>query len=262
MVAGRKTTGDDEIPDLGAPMSGQGRTAGRSGVTPKTTGSLAPRDPFDDELDEGHRTTHSISLEDEGDALSYPLALDHGEDALESTSAGARSLPARPREPEKKWPSGLSPDSASIDLAATEIAMTAEYGPPPANHFAALSYAFRVFARKRALRGRVKALNDELVQAEHDRDGILGRMIDSLRPELAQSDAGRKVLEPLDRVEVLANEKRTALSGLSDGFHRRSTELDAEATGIGKELETSKRDTELARAVVDERQHSYDRVDA
>ena len=318
MGAGRRPTGNSEIPDLGGPPPGPNRAAGRSGMTPAATGSLAPRrmsgmtpaassslppkrmsgmtpaatgslpspsltpqsslesnagagdalfgsgtfdaEHFggeslslsladDAELDDGHRTTHSISLED-------------GEDVLEQTATSARSLPARPLESARHWPSGLSPDSASIELDTAEVAMTAEYGAAPAGYLEALGYAARVFNRKRALRARVKELNDRFLSAERDRDALLAGMIDALRPALERSPDGRKVLESLGRIEALADEKRSALTGLNAGFTRLGAELTVEATGLANERAANERDQELARAVLAERLHAHDRVEA
>ncbi len=188
------------------------------------------------------------------------IALD--DDAIESTAANARALPARPMEAARTWPTGVSPESASIDLDPSEVALTAEYPDPPATPFAALPYAINVLLRKRALGATVSRLNGTLLEAERRRDALLVSMIEERRPELERAPDGRKLLEFVTRIETLAEEKRNALSGLSEEVRRLSAELDAEATTVAKARKESARGVEIAKAVLDERVTRHDRADA
>jgi hypothetical protein len=204
---------------------------------------------LDADLGAEQLTTHALSLEED-------------DDGIERTAASARSLPVRPRAPERHWPTGTSPDSASIELDAAELAMTSDYGLAPTSYVGALSYAFRVLKRKRVLRARINALDESLLSAERERDDLLIAMVEAQRLELQHSPEGRRVLESLGRIEALANEKRTQLTGVNTEFQKHATGLDEETAALAEEHARNLRDVELARSVLAERQHAFDRVEA
>jgi hypothetical protein len=191
---------------------------------------------------------------------AHELALD--DDAIESTAASARSLPARSLEPERAWPTGVSPDSAHLDLDPSEVALAAEYPPPPATYFTSFPYAVAVLLRKKALGAKVRELNEQLLDAERRRDGLLVAMVNERRSELERAPDGRKLLEFVNRIEALAREKRTALTGLSDELGRRSADLEGEAGTVARERTASARELEIARAVLAEREQAHDRAEA
>jgi hypothetical protein len=197
-----------------------------------------------------------------GPGFGAPHAIALDDDVIERTAASARSLPARAIEPARTWPTGVSPDSASIDLDPSEVALTAEYPPPPASSVGALPYAVGVLLRKKALGAMVQERNQRLLDAERRRDALLVALLEERRPELERAGDGRKLLEFVARIEALAQEKRAALTGLSDAIGRRSADLDQEAASVAKQRTASAREVEIAKAVLAERANAHDRAEA
>jgi hypothetical protein len=257
MGAERPAPGRSEIPDLAPPSASPDR------LVPSRSGEGRARvvDPYEGE---GQSGTLALELVDTsfgpGFDTTHELALD--DDVIERTAASTRSLPVRPLEPERPWPSGVSPDSANIDLDPSEIALTAEYPPPPASYFATFPYAVGVLLRKKALGAKVCELNERLLDAERRRDGLLVAMVGERRAVLESAAEGRKLLEFVTRIETLAQEKRAALTGLSDEIGRRSADIEGEARSIAKQRVASGRQIEIAKAVFAEREEAHDRVEA
>ncbi len=256
MGAERRATGS-EIPDLAPPSASPDR------LVPSRSSRNLPRvvDPFEG-ADQGGAV--AIDLVDASFAPGFDttLALTLDDDVIESTAASARSLPARSLQPDRAWPTGVSPDSAHIDLDPSEVALTAEYPPPPATYFTAFPYAVGVLLRKKALNVKVRELNERLLDAERRRDALLVALVDARRSELERAPDGRKLLEFVTRIETLAREKRTALTGLGDELGRRSADLEGEAGSIAGERAASAREIEIARAVLAEREEAHDRAEA
>jgi hypothetical protein len=285
MTDGRRARDKHEIPDLAAPSSGPKRAFSGAKI-PAVRGSVAPAVPSTPprsarseeagtdgffgagNFDEDSFGGLDIALDDGHAVSSHPRATgaialgDADEDGIERTAAGARALPARAAQEIRRWPSGKSPDSASMALDPAEIALIADHGAPPASAALALPYFVRVFGRRRALRARVRELNDRLVATETERDRLLATMVDDGRTLLAAAPEGKRLLEPLDRIESLAGERRTALSGVNAEYDRRAAELDEEEAQLAAAHARSLEEVEKARTAAAGRARTLERAEA
>jgi hypothetical protein len=259
MGSGRRR-GDGDIPDLGAPLPARSKPPSSDATSGD---SLFGSGTFDAGDFEG--ASLDLALDDVPDprtSLRSPSSGDRTGDAIERTAQAARSLPPRPAKDDRQWPTGTSPDSASLGIEPAEVTLTAEYGAPPANPFAAVVYATRVLVRKRALRARVRELDARLTAAERERDKLLSTMLAGVRGVLTGTADGQRLLEPVARIEAMAVERLTALSGASADYERRSAELGREEASLAQERNACAAAVERAAAELAERKHAHQREEA
>jgi hypothetical protein len=263
-MGSERRRGNGNIPDLGAPPPVRSKPPESEATS---SDSLFGSATFDGDF-EG--ASLDLALDDAPDLRSSfraPPSGGHVGDVIERTAESAqslppRSIPARPAKDERAWPTGTSPDSTALAVDPSEVALTAGFGPAPANAFAAIAYATRVVARRRELRARVQELNDRLTDAERDRDKLLSTMLTGVRAELAGSPDGRRVLEPVTRIEAMAVQRLTALSGENADYERRATELSREEVSLQSERDANAKVVERAAAELAARQHEHQREEA
>ncbi len=187
-------------------------------------------------------------------------SLDLYEGPSTNAASAARASVVRPGV--HTWPTGMSPDTASIRIDAVDVALAADYGTAPAGIFRTPSYALRVFRRKRVLAARVTELAARLTEAERDRDALIVSMVQDLRGRILMTDEGEALFSTVAEIERTALDRRSALAGTSAEYDRRAKELEEHATLLRKEAEAKLSATGQAQTLLDERRHLLDRAEA
>jgi hypothetical protein len=278
-MTSKRSRDDLKIPDLGPAPSRPSKSDVVAPARPSKSDVVAPVRPSKSDALAGGMTgdgffgSGTFDTDDLGDSLD--LALDEGgdgatrasggasgDDEIERTAEGARSLPARPVVDDGHWPTGLSPSSVSIEIDPAELALTAEYGPAPESAFATPLYAVRTLLRQRALAARVRELGAALATAESARDGLLVALVEMLDPVLRASTDGRRLLDPVIRIEALADERRAALIGVNAEYETKLAGLDAEQAALDADGAAAAKAVEQAAAVLEERRLARDRLEA
>jgi hypothetical protein len=260
-----------EIPDLEVGPSRSARPGAGAGLRPETERPRSATPVAKPEVSKAHPDpadyfgSSSFEADDEsalgldldtseaparsgpGPALGIPggggaePALDLYEGSLYegSTASAAASVPARvsATPAARKWPTGTSPDAASLTIDPAEVTLLAEYGRAPDNPVLAPVYAVRVLLCRRPLARAARERAAELADAERRRDELLGRMLLELRGRLGESEEGAAILEPVVAAEKLALDRRAALAGESDEFGRRADDLEREVELLRGEAE-------------------------
>ncbi len=168
----------------------------------------------------------------------------------------------RTQRTEAAWPSGRTRSAEQLPVDAVEVALTAGYGPAPESALLTPVYAYRVFTRQRVVRGLVKALHQQLAQAEAERDGSLAELATRLRPSLEASDTFRRLLEPIREVERMAGDRSQALSEADAGYRERMSKFE-QALGSLREAEAlAKVRVSSERALVDAAESEFRRAEA
>ncbi|HVY24899.1 MAG TPA: hypothetical protein VHB79_00050 [Polyangiaceae bacterium] len=175
-----------------------------------------------------------------GAAPQLPLISFDGDDdfdLLESgSSANLAIVPdplASPRQVETgEWPRGRTPAVDQLRVDAREVALLADYGPPPRNAVSTPLYAFRVFSRRKPLKSALALQHAALAAAELERDTLLMRLASELRPSLEAHEAFKRALEPVREIERLAGERGAALSQADSGYREQMAKFDGELAGL------------------------------
>ena len=178
---------------------------------------------------------------------------------------GLSGAPASPSgsPPSYRMQSGAPPDEP-VDPAFDpyEIAVLADYGPPPTSVLACPAYAWRVHGRKRELQRRLSVARGGVTEAERARDDHLAELAETVRPDLEASKELAVLLETLVQVESTAQTR-------ADALHARNTELSEKVAVIDNEIlaqqamgTEAKAKVELARGVVEEKEGAYNRARA
>lgn len=105
-------------------------------------------------------------------------------DDLAAATPGIRAAVTNPVALGAVWPDGKTPDRARVLLDPNDVQRCAAYGAAPKGMLTTPVYAARVWLRRRALVASLRAANEELADAESQRDALLTRMLEQLRPEL------------------------------------------------------------------------------
>lgn len=154
--------------------------------------------------------------------------------------ASAASEPSAPRGP---WPSGHTKPAEQLAIDPLEVALVAEYGPAPKSALLAPLYAYRVYARRRALLRAIAEQHAALQREEAERDTALAQLTSELRPQLESNESFKRALEPVREIERLAGERHAALSQADAGYRQ-------QMAGFDQELSRLSEATALAQALV------------
>lgn len=218
------------------------------------------------EVDTGSRSEAanfggSISFEESGDfeldAVARP-ALQLG-DAPRSGGAALRDQPTSGGE---AWPSGRAPESAQLKLDPVEIAILADYGEAPKSVPLAPGYALRVFTRQRELKRQLVSIAAESERAEFEREATLAELARAVRPAAEQNERFRRLFAPLIELEQVASLRGQALSSVNAQLDARTSQLDADRSHTGREIEAEEQLEQAALLVHDEREAALKRADA
>lgn len=160
------------------------------------------------------------------------------------------------------WPTGRSPESASLTIDPVEVRIAADYGAPPATLFATPVYAVRVLQRRGSLRTRLERASDAFSQAERARDELLVSAIQDLRGKVLLVEGGEELFAPVLEIERLALERRSALAGTNEEHDRRAAEIERGANALRQEAVENRAHVEQAAAELTRKKERYDRAAA
>lgn len=280
MPSGQKPRSGQDIPDLAAPARsarpGPQRTASGQSAAVRTS-----RGPNSGPME--YFGSGTFDLDPLGDGSSSPLALDprdaHDEvsssrrrpatspisgDSFESTKTSAESLARRDpvRDAGPAWPTGSSPDPASLDVDPLEVGITSDYGPAPTNLALAPAYAVRVFFRRRELRTQIAELGTSFEVAEKARDELLVALAEDVRAKAANDEELAKLFAGVSAVEEVARTRKANLVGVSAEYDELSAKLEEERAAIDGSASENAKILESARATLAERRRVLDRAEA
>ncbi|HVU00129.1 MAG TPA: hypothetical protein VHE30_00200 [Polyangiaceae bacterium] len=162
----------------------------------------------------------------------------------------------------RAWPTGTTPDSASLRIDGAEVKLAAAFGEPPALSFLAPVYTFGVLVRRRALKAKIGELGEALEEATRARDEILVRLVQERRGKILMTDQGEALFEPIIAIERIALERRSALSGTNEEYERIATSLAAELQNIEGEADRQTQVVEERRASLAEVTRALERQEA
>ena len=280
MPSGQKPRSDKDIPDLAAPVRsarpGPQRTASGQSAAVRTS-----RGPNSGPME--YFGSGTFDLDPLGDGSSSPLALDtrdaHDEvsssrrrpatspstgDSFESTKTSAETLGRREpvREAGPTWPTGTSPDPASLDVDPLEVGITSDFGPAPTNVALAPAYAMRVFFRRRELRTQIAELGATFEVAEKARDELLVALAEHVRERAANDEELAKLFAGVSAVEGVARTRKANLVGVSTEYDELSSKLEEERAAIERAVAENAQTVESARHALAERRRVLDRAEA
>ncbi len=186
-------------------------------------------------FDEGSLETRSIEPSGGGGPLDYFGGGTFGDDDFEGFSqSNALSLSVEqsagsPRRADEgaRWPSGRSPDPATLRPDEVEMALAADYGPPPTAVWMTPIYAVRVFARQRALRPIVAEKKAALDRAEIARDEHVMDAVQAVRAHMETDENLRRMLAPVHERETVANQRKDAVASTNADYSERIAQIDA-----------------------------------
>jgi hypothetical protein len=135
---------------------------------------------------------------------------DGGVDDFEIDEAAGLPLEPTRSVDEGPWPSGLTPPRTELAIPAAEVSRVAGYGPPGPTALAPL-YAYRVFVRQLELKRKLSECEASLEDAERERSDLLKHMVQSRREQIEQNERIGRLLEPLRRVETVAQQRQLDL---------------------------------------------------
>lgn len=127
-----------------------------------------------------------------------------------------------------EWPRGRTSPADQLRVDPREVALLADYGPPPQNAVLAPLYAFRVFSRRKPLKAALAEQHTALTAAELERDTLLMRLAAELRPALEANESFKRALDPVREIERLAGERGAALSQADSGYREQMAKFDGE----------------------------------
>jgi hypothetical protein len=125
-------------------------------------------------------------------------SLDHGGADLELLVTPKSS--ATKDGTESPWPHGTTPDPLSI--GNEQVAEVTPYCDPPRHLFETPAYALLVYRDQMRLKREVAMAQMRLAHAERERDELLARWIDLVRPQLAIDERFARIIESLNSEEV------------------------------------------------------------
>lgn len=182
----------------------------------------------------------------------------------------ADKAPATPSEP--------APEPAEAEQAAdkpqplllpllpphdpVEIALLADYGPPPEQAWLAPLYAFRVWKRKRELTKQLAAKKDDLKAASDKRDDHLAALAERVHGSLVGDESYKVMLELLSKVEQTTAGRKEALAESKAKFDALAAQLDAGVAELDEQLSQVGAKRKQAMAVLDERAAVLQRAQA
>jgi hypothetical protein len=160
------------------------------------------------------------------------------------------------------WPTGRSPESASLVIDPVDVRLAAGYGRASANVFFAPVYAVRVVRRRSEIEAAVKRLAAALADAEKKRDELLVAAALELRGKVLLTEGGEALFAPVLEIEKLALERRSSLAGTNAEYDQRAREIEEGADAL--KGEAARLDAELDRAarVVAMHREAFDRASA
>lgn len=248
----KRPNAEDLIPDLDVPQ----RPVSRAPV-PKTSGRPAAPAELELALDTNPAMPSSASAEYFGSQALSGGDFDADYDALERSNFQAVEAVRVHQEAKRRhWPSGATPDSATLNVPREIVAETASYGDAPGSALLAPMYAARVFSRRRAVGARAKSLRAELSALERKRDEVLSSMAEARLPQVQ----GR--VDALRAADELIEERRRTLASSNAEFEAKSTAI-AERLRIVDQRANEKSAERAACASVHERaQEEFERTDA
>jgi chromosome segregation ATPase len=113
-------------------------------------------------------------------------------------------------------------------LDAVEVERVAGYGPVPALPWETPVYAYRVWERRRVLRGLLVHARATAAERARAVDDALVATLDSLRPVLLASPESAPLLEPSAAAQARREERLRAITQLEDEASRELSEIDQE----------------------------------
>lgn len=134
--------------------------------------------------------------------------------------------------PRGPWPSGRTKPSEQLTIDPLEVTLVAEYGPAPKSALLTPLYAYRVYARRRALLRAVAEQHAALQREEAERDAALAQLTNELRPRLESNESFKRALDPVREVERLAGERSAALSQADAGYRQQMASFDQELSRL------------------------------
>ena len=126
-----------------------------------------------------------------------------------------------------EWPTGRSPDRASLAITDSEVRLGAGYPPVPTNPLLAPRYAWQVTVRRRSLRENLARLDRELVAAEQRRDELLAGMVNAIRPALEKEPRVAELLAAARQLGDVTGERGQALRTLNEQYQGALAEKEA-----------------------------------
>jgi chromosome segregation ATPase len=153
---------------------------------------------------------------------------------LELSGGAVATAAHEPPAQRGPWPSGRTKPADQLAIDPLEVALVAGYGPTPTNALLAPSYAYRVYARRRALEQAISEQHAALQQAEAERDSALAQLTTELRPLLENNDSFRRALDPVRELERLAGDRNAALSQADAGYRQQLASFDQELTRLSE----------------------------
>jgi hypothetical protein len=186
-------------------------------------------------------------------------------DLFEGSSAGVQAAASRPpvaAADAKKWPSGVTPEAAGLQIDRVEIEVLAGHGPKPSSLLVTPVYAARVIPRRRELRAQVKELAARFAESEAERERLLVGLAQELRGKLSLQEEGERLFAGVRQVETVALERRENLSGASAEYGRFSAEVKAESQKL--EAERAAADAKIVESTrgLEEAERAFQRADA
>ncbi len=174
-----------------------------------------------------------IDLPGFGDFDPFDSSLEAGlTGGLTADAVGGMQLAeARPSEPERPWPSGVTPPREEMAIDPVEVALLSGFGPAPSGLPGAPWYTVRVLVGRRQLKPQIARAEAALATAESLRDDALVALLEAVTPELERSDRHARLLSEARDFARLAEERERALG-------RASAELSTHLGEFGARLET------------------------
>jgi hypothetical protein len=158
------------------------------------------------------------------------------------------------------WPSGVTPDPATLSIDAVEIQTLSAYGAVPASFLVAPLYSLRVFRRRRALRAAAAVLAQRFGDAESARDALLADMAGALRDTITVGSD--RLYEHVSEKERRVQDGQSALAGANEEYRQRMGELQATDTQLHRELAAVRTLAAERQGALAEAEKHRDRADA
>ena len=205
---------------------------------------------------------------DFGGSVSFVLPGDFELDALaqpvlqlsDAPRSGVTALRQKAPSAADVWPSGRAREPEQIELDPIEISILADYGEVPREAQLTPGYAFRVFTRQRELKRQLLSISDESDRAEFEREATLAELARAVRPATEGKERFRRLLTPLAELEEVASQRGRALSSVNAQLDAHTTQLDANRSEIGRQIEAEQQREHIALRAHDEREATAKRA--
>lgn len=278
-----------EVPDLDLPIEAPAPKAAPSrpvaAPTPRRAAAPPSHDPSayfgsgnfdfgdgDDDLGGGSGVAlggdAGRGFGDEALALGSSIDVGGEFDAFEqakSTGSGRFEVSGGPgpkRGGDQTWPSGNTPERATLRVDEVEVRLLADYGDPPKNALLAPLYTWRVWSRRRVLRPLLAEAERDFVGAEVERDQLLGGLVEQARGEMERDDGMKRWLEPLHDHEATTRERSAALASTNDEYQGQAMQLDLERQHLASEVAARQELMQADVADLGVKQEAFGRADA